>query len=194
MTQHQARIVPATSGGVRGVALVMCAALSLFIARPSAEAAQPRDPAQGLDRTEGLTPQEIQRLFDAYAVVQAQEQMGLSEEQFGPFVTRLKALQDTRRQIQQRRERLLRDLGLLTNGPAGGDDADLKARYDEYTRFEAAAVNDVRQALDAVDQVLTLRQRVRFRIFGEQMERRKLELLLRARQARAAQRRNPGLP
>ena len=37
--------------------------------------------------------------------------------------------------------------------------------------------------MEAVDQVLDLRQQARFRVFEEQMERRKVELLLRARQA-----------
>ncbi len=35
----------------------------------------------------------------------------------------------------------------------------------------------------AVDDVLTVRQQAQFRVFEEQMERRKLELLMRARQA-----------
>jgi hypothetical protein len=41
----------------------------------------------------------------------------------------------------------------------------------------------VARSLAAVDEVLTLRQRVRFRVFEEQMERRKLELMSRARRA-----------
>ena len=44
-------------------------------------------------------------------------------------------------------------------------------------------MTDVRQALEGVDQVLDLRQQARFRLFEEQMERRKVELLMRARQA-----------
>ena len=42
---------------------------------------------------------------------------------------------------------------------------------------------DVRDALAGIDQVLDVRQQVRFRLFEEQMERRKVDLLMRARQA-----------
>ena len=42
---------------------------------------------------------QIQRWFEAFTVLQAQEALQLSEAQYGRFVTRLKALQDTRRSI-----------------------------------------------------------------------------------------------
>jgi hypothetical protein len=46
----------------------------------------------------------------------------------------------------------------------------------------------VRQAYDALDEMLNLHQRARLRVFEEQMERRKVELLTRARQAARASR------
>ena len=42
------------------------------------------------------------------------------------------------------------------------------------------------KAYDAIDQVLDLRQQAQFRVFEEQMERRKIELVTRARQANRA--------
>src|SRR5687768_14050745 len=45
----------------------------------------------------GSSPAELQRMFDAYALVQAQEQLGISDEQYPRFVARFKALQDVRR-------------------------------------------------------------------------------------------------
>ena len=41
----------------------------------------------------------------------------------------------------------------------------------------------MRKAYEAIDQVLDLRQQAQFRVFEELMERRKLELVMRARQA-----------
>ena len=52
--------------------------------------------------------------------------------------------------------------------------------------LDARAVADVRKAHDALDQVLDVRQQARFRVFEENMERRKLELVARARQANRA--------
>ena len=55
----------------------------------------------------------------------------------------------------------------------------MKALQDIDARTEA----DIRKAYEGVDSVLDVRQQARFRLFEEQMERRKLELLMRARQA-----------
>jgi hypothetical protein len=58
----------------------------------------------------------------------------------------------------------------------------LKQLQEIDTRGEA----DARRAYDAIDQVLDLRQQAKFRVFEEQMERRKLELVAQA-QARVRQ-------
>src|SRR3990172_5821208 len=42
----------------------------------------------------GVAPAEIQRMFDAYALLQAQERLHISDEQFPPFLSRFKALQE----------------------------------------------------------------------------------------------------
>ena len=42
------------------------------------------------------------------------------------------------------------------------------------------------EAMNGIDEVLDTRQRIRFRIFEEQMERRKVDLLMRARQSNRA--------
>ena len=55
-------------------------------------AAQGRGPLAGLSGGD-FTPLEVQRLFDAYALVQAQEMLELSDAQYAQFLTELKALQ-----------------------------------------------------------------------------------------------------
>jgi len=50
------------------------------------------------------------------------------------------------------------------------------------------AALELRRAADGVDEVLDIRQQARFRMFEEQIERRKLDLLLRARQRAAGRR------
>ena len=58
-----------------------------------------------------FAPGEVQKLLDGYAVIQAQEFLGLSDEQFGQFLPRLRALQEVRRRNEQERVRLLRSCG-----------------------------------------------------------------------------------
>lgn len=129
-----------------------------------------------------LSPREIQRLFDAYVVMQAQERLALSDGQFPQFLTRLKSLQETRRRNQQRRNQLLLELARLSN-PANtrADDSAVRERLKALQEHETLAAAELRKAYEALDQVLDVRQQARFRVFEEQIERRKVELLLRAR-------------
>jgi hypothetical protein len=130
-----------------------------------------------------LSPAEIQRLFDAYAVVQAQEMLKLADVQYGQFVTRLKVLQQTRRRNQQQRQLIVQDLLRLSNQTPPADDAVLRERIKALDEQETRALADLRKAYEGIDQLLDVRQQARFRVFEDQMERRKFELLLRARQA-----------
>jgi hypothetical protein len=91
------------------------------------------------------------------------------------------ALQNARRQAQQQRNRVLNELRMMVN--QGGSDDQIKASLKQLQDVDERGDAEARKALDAVDQTLELRQQARFRIFEEQMERRKLELVTRARQA-----------
>ncbi len=146
-------------------------------------AAQGRGPLGGLSRGD-FAPLEIQRLFDAYALVQAQDMLELSDEQYGQFVRQLKALQEIRRTNEQERQRFMQRLGRLSNQDPPADDAALRDELQAFRAYEIRTAEELREAYDGVDGVLDMRQRVRFRIFEERMERRKLDLVLRASRLR----------
>ena len=129
----------------------------------------------------GVTPVEIQRMFDAYALVQAQEQLQLSDDQYSRFLIRFKGLQNIRRQSLQEHSRIVAELRrLLTLRQT--DETQLKERVQALQDVEERANADVKKAYEAIDQVLDVKQQATFRVFEEQMERRKLELVTRARQ------------
>jgi hypothetical protein len=159
-------------------------AMTLFAAPASAQQAAPPDP-------ERLPPREVQRLFDAYVLMQAQERLAISDAQYPQFVQRLKALLDARRRTVVARTALIQELARGTSDQAGGlalDDAGIKAKLEQLRDLDDRGAADVRQAYDALDQMLDLHQRARLRVFEEQMERRKVELLARARQGARASR------
>lgn len=135
----------------------------------------------------GVTPAEIQRMFDSYALMQAQDFLKISDDQFAQFLTRFKALQDARRKGLQDHARLVQELRQLINQPAPADEAQLRDHVKALDDADARAAADIKKAADAVDQVLDGRQQARFRVFEENMERRKLELVTRARQANRKQ-------
>jgi hypothetical protein len=129
-----------------------------------------------------VTPAEIQRMFDAYALIQAQDQLRLNDEQYSRFLVRFKSLQDIRRRALQEHTRLVVELRrLLMQGQP--DEAQLKDRMTELQDVDSRSAADVKKAYEGIDQVLDVKQQASFRVFEEQMERRKIELITRARQA-----------
>jgi hypothetical protein len=142
-------------------------------------------PAEG-----AINAREIQRLFEGYMVMQAQDALQLSEAQYGRFVTRLKALQDARRRHQLARNQIMADLRRLTNPQSGSnDEAQLTDRLRSLRDEDDRAAADMKKAYEGVDETLDARQQARFRIFEERMDQQKLDLLTKARQnARAAAR------
>ncbi len=147
--------------------------------RPEARQAQGR--AAAAPQADRLDIAELQRLFDAYTVMQAQEALQLDDEQFGRFLPKLKALQDTRRRGEQARNRLVADLGRLTAASAAVDESAVRARLRDLQELESRTSADLRRAYDTLDALLDVRRQARFRVFEQNMERRKLQLMLRAR-------------
>jgi Spy/CpxP family protein refolding chaperone len=138
-----------------------------------------------LDET-AVSPAEIQRMFDSYALMQAQEQLRISDDRFPQFLTRFKALQDVRRRSLQERARIVQELRRLVNDPQG-DEGRIKDQLKSLDDLETRSDGEIRKAYDNINQVLDVRQQAKFRVFEENMERRKLELVTRARQANRKQ-------
>jgi len=162
---------------------VVMLAASLSAASP----VRAQAPPSGTAEEPAVTPFELQRLFDSYALLQAQDQLKISDDQYSRFLPRFKALQDARRQTQQQRARVLQDVRRLLSD-SSADEAQLRDRLKQLQDIESRSQAETRKAYDAIDQVLDLRQQAQFRIFEEQMERRKIELVTRARQANRANR------
>lgn len=158
------------------------AVFGLVLVTASVAGAQTPPPADPQD----LRPAEIQRLFDAYLVMEAQQALGLTDTQYAPFLTRLRALQETRRRYLASRTLALAELARLTaprnTALRPPDETLLKERLAALQELDSRAAAETRKAYGEVDALLDPRQQARFRVFEDQIERRKLELMLRARQ------------
>jgi hypothetical protein len=175
------------------VAVICCAtafaAPALSSAQPASDTGQPSPgPGQGQGQgippgtPETISPGEFNRMFEAYALLQAQNQLKLTDEQYADFIVRLRGLQNARRRHQQSRQRLIQDLRKLTNPQnANTDETAIRTTLDTLAREDATAQDEITKALAQVDEVLDLRQRARFRLLEEQLERWKLDLLSRVR-------------
>ena len=163
--------------------LAVVGALALVTGHPlAAQRGRGQLPGPGGGDAPGVSPAEIQRMFDSYALMQAQEQLKISDDQFSQFLTRFKALQDTRRRNLQERLRIVQDLRRLSND-ASLDEAQMKDRLKALDDLDVRSQTEVTKAYDSINQLLDIRQQAKFRVFEENMERRKLELVTRARQA-----------
>lgn len=145
--------------------------------RPGAQAQPGPPPGAGQ-----FSAAEVQQMFDAMTLMQAEQALRLSDAQYPTFVSKLRALQQQRRRYLQERRQLIQQLAKLT-APAVDpiDDAQVKDRLKALADLDARAETELRAAYDALDQGLTIRQQARFRILEEQIERRKFDLLARAR-------------
>ena len=136
----------------------------------------------------GVSPAEIQRMLDGYMLIQAQDVLQLTDEQFPRFLSRVRTWQETRRRTQGERQRMLQELRRMTSGRDDVVDANaVKDRLKALDDLETRASGEIQQHRGAIDQVLNPTQQARFRIFEETMEQRKIELLMRARQGRGRQ-------
>jgi hypothetical protein len=154
-----------------------------------AQAGGQREPAAP-PAADSVSPAEIQRLFDAYVAMQSQQALQLSDEQYPKFLARMRALQAARQRGIAARGRVLQDLRRIVNAQPI-DENQARVQLKALDDIDARTAADVRDALAALDQVLDVRQQVRFRLFEEQMERRKMELVLRARQANRPRNQQP---
>ncbi len=154
----------------------------LALAQPPAE-----PPARGRPgNPAGLSPVEVLNMLDAYALVQAESALELKDSQYGEFVTRLKKLQETRRRNQQARNRQIQELRRMTQPQAKPQDEGVIAeRLKALKEHDTRAAAELGRAYDALDEVLDVRQQARFRAFEENLERRKIDLLMRARRGAA---------
>jgi hypothetical protein len=188
---------------VTGGLLVTATSTAAFQPEPLGQNPPPQNPPPqrgsgplpGLDNGD-MTPGEIQKLFDAYLVMEAQQALDLTDQQYPQFLARLRTLQETRRRNQQERVQLMQQLQRLTNprNAARGDEAEIKTRLTALQELESRSVAEMRRAYTALDEVLDVRQQARFRVFEEQIERRKIELLMRARQQNRPNQQGPNAP
>jgi hypothetical protein len=141
--------------------------------------------AMGSQAADRLEIAELQRLFDAYLIMQAQDALQLDDAQFGQFMPKLKALQDTRRRNEQGRHQLVVALARMTASAGGSDETLIKEKLRALQELESRAAAELRRAYDTLDQQLDVRRQARFRVFEQNMERRKFQLMLRARRSEA---------
>src|SRR5690349_13986123 len=138
-------------------AWLLVGASLLAAATASAQGRQAQRPSPPADENPAVTPAEIQRMFDSYALMQAQEQLQITDDQFPRFLTRFKALQDIRRQALQQRARRIAELRRLLQAPEA-DESAIREQMKGLAEIGERVEVDTRKAYEAIDDVLTVPQ------------------------------------
>jgi len=141
--------------------------------------AQPQAPAQA-----DLSALSVQQMFYAMAVLEAERFLPLTPEQYPVFVQRLRRLQEARGQFNRQRLGFLNELRRMTqpNAAPSVDDAAIESKIRDLDRFDAEGRQAIRRAFEELDGMLTPHQRARFRILEDNLEKKKLDFIARARQ------------
>jgi hypothetical protein len=139
-----------------------------------------------------VSPQEFDQLFNSFVAMQAQQELQLSDDQYGQFVVRLRALQDARRRAQNQRNRVFGELRRLVQAGARGggapaDESLIKDQLKSLEDVDTRSAAEIKQAQANLDQLLDVRQQARFRLLEERVERQKVDLLTRVRQGAGRQ-------
>jgi hypothetical protein len=127
-------------------------------ARPQGRAAQRgAQPPEGTPAP-GVSPGEIQQMFDAYVLVQAQDVLQLKDDQYAQFVTRLRALQAVRRRHENQRLMIVNQLRRILQAADGRvDETMIQERLKSLDDLRASSLTEIKQAQDSLDEVLDLR-------------------------------------
>jgi hypothetical protein len=169
---------------------LVCYAPSVLAQTPASPQTPPPAQGRGAGQRQGAPPDvpanmtaaELDRFFDSYEIFQAQSSLQLDNATFLSFGARYQQFQKVRREHQQARQKQLNELNDLMKPDVVTDEATLAAKTKALDDLEAQEAQDYQKALLAVDQVLTVKQRARLRVFMNNMERKKLDLLALARQ------------
>jgi hypothetical protein len=114
--------------------------------------------------------EEAFKMVEAYLVSNLQESLGLTDDGFAKLLPHVKRLQKDRRDIAQRRGRLMGELRrMLESGSATEPRvADL---MKEVKAVEADQAGIVRKDMDAIDAILTPVQQAKYRLLEVEVER-----------------------
>ena len=164
---------------------LVAAALMLVLVPVAAGAQEPGPPPDRGGRGPVVRPAELAAMLDAYTLMQAQNALQLTDAQYGPFVTRLKRLQENRRRNTQIRNRLLQELRTMAAPNTAPDENALKEKLRALREHTLQSATALQRDSEAVDEILDVRQQVRFRLLEERVERQKLDLLVLSRRRAA---------
>ena len=124
--------------------------------------------------------EDVEGMMEAYILSKLQEALELSDEQFGQMVVAQKKLQDVRRRYRRERMETIRQMRQILRHEDGEED-ELTTFLERLDTLRADFLKEEDERYDAIDAILDVKQRARYRILEVEIQRRLQQLMRRAR-------------
>lgn len=125
-------------------------------------------------------PTEVERMMEAYVLSKLQESLQLDDEQFGRLVVAQKQLQDVRREYRRERMSVLRRMRQTLRAQRDRD-KELEDLLDRLASLDEGFSVTEKTRYAAIDGILDVRQRARYRVVEQEIQRRLQQLMRRVR-------------
>jgi hypothetical protein len=125
--------------------------------------------------------QDVEGLMEAYVISKLQEALELSDQQFAEMVVAQKKMSEHRQNFRRERQKVLEQLRRLLGSPDAHDDeiAPLLKRLGD---LREELNSSERRDYEAIDTILDVRQRARYRLLEQEIQRRFQQMVREIRQ------------
>ena len=136
--------------------------------------------AQNRDRNPQPNRQEVEGMMEAYILSKLQDSLDLTDEQFGSMVVAQKKLSDTRREYRRDRMQVLRQMRQTLQRDQAGE-SELQPLLSELDTLRDEFASNEKSRYAAIDDILDIRQRARYRVLEVELQRRLGEMMRQVR-------------
>ena len=133
--------------------------------------------SQSLQPQPGASRQEFESMMEAYIISKLQDSLSLTDEQYAGMVVAQKKLQETQRNYRRQRSEFLRQLRRI--GRVDGADNELAGVLAGFDQLKREFQESEWTRYAAIDEILNVQQRARYRILEVEIQRRLQELVRR---------------
>lgn len=139
--------------------------------------------AQDRERNPQPNRQEVEGMMEAYILSKLQDSLDLTDEQFGSMVVAQKKLSDTRREYRRDRMRVLQQMRRTLQREKAGE-SELQPLLSQLDTLRDELAANEKSRYTAIDAILDIRQRARYRILEVELQRRLAEMMRQVRRGR----------
>ena len=136
--------------------------------------------AQNRERNPQPNRQEVEGMMEAYILSKLQDSLDLTDEQFGSMVVAQKKLSDTRREYRRDRMQVLRRMRETLQREQSGE-SELQPLLSQLDTLRDDFASAEKSRYAAIDTILDIRQRARYRILEVELQRRLTEMMRQVR-------------